>query len=519
MFTRMMAAALVLWTAHTAAIGATWGTPGVIESDTAGAVSFPTIAVDATGSAVAVWTEMDLESGAQRFNLWANRFTVGQGWGTAEKIENQNGDAVNFTLAVDAHGNAAVGWTQNDSTGTYKDAWVRNYIVGTGWGAVTKLLNVNTDGDAQSMHVVFDAAGNALIAWTQASLPFGSQGYTQDILTSRYVPNVGWSAAQKINGTRSPSSDPNVGMDASGNATVVWKAEKPGTAGAIWTNRFTPTTGTGTGTWGNAQALSTGIDGQLPTIAVNATGNAVVAWYATTAFSVLAAHYTPGQGWSNEETVYHAAQGVFEIPAFPQVVIDASGSAIAVWQNFANSRIDIRASRYAPGQGWSSSPILDSNSFDAVYPHIAMDSNGNAVAVWYQIGVASGVSKIWSNHYLVGTGWLGAEPIETGLNEAAFNPLVSANPNGTVLAVWAQGPSIIRNDVWSASSLTTTANSGGTSNPGGSTGGGGNTGSGSVPAASGGGGGTLDTLALIAILLAALSRSTDSARTHNRKFG
>jgi hypothetical protein len=518
-FTRVAAVALILWTAHSAAIAATWGTPGTIESDTAGSVSFPTVAVDANGNAIAVWTEMDFESGVRRFNLWANRYTVANGWGTAEKIESQGNDAVDFTLAMDANGNAAVGWAQSDGASLYKDAWVRNYSPGAGWGAVTKLLNVNTDGDAQSMDVAFDSAGNALIAWTQESLPFGSQGYTQDIWVSRYVPNVGWSAAQKINGTTSPSSDPNVGIDASGSATVVWKAEKPGTPGAIWTNRFTPTSGTSTGTWGTAQTLSTGTDGQLPVVAVNAGGSAVVTWYATTGFSVLAARYTVGQGWSSEETVYHAAQGSFEIPAFPQVAIDVSGNAITVWQNFANGLIDIRASRYVPGQGWNSAPILDANNFDAGYPHIAMDSGGNAVAVWHQPGVANGVSKIWSNRYLVGTGWQGAESIETGLSEAAITPVVSANPTGTVFAVWAQGPSIVRNDVWSASSMTTTANSGGTSNPGtggGTTGGTGN--AGSTPAAGGGGGGVLGAPALIVLLLAALGRGINGAGTHSARF-
>ena len=71
--------------------------------DGAGSFIDPSIAVDTAGNALAVWQQSD----GTRDNIWANRYTPGGGWGTAELIETNNaGDAVNPQIAIDTAGNA-----------------------------------------------------------------------------------------------------------------------------------------------------------------------------------------------------------------------------------------------------------------------------------------------------------------------------------------------------------------------------------------------------------------------------
>ena len=43
------------------------------------------VAVDASGNAIAVWRQDD--GIAFNYNVWANRFVPGSGWGMAELIE------------------------------------------------------------------------------------------------------------------------------------------------------------------------------------------------------------------------------------------------------------------------------------------------------------------------------------------------------------------------------------------------------------------------------------------------
>ncbi|MFH1824381.1 MAG: hypothetical protein ABH873_04050 [Candidatus Firestonebacteria bacterium] len=59
----------------------------MIETDN-GDVYNPQIAVDTNGNGIAVWCQYD----GTRDNIWAYRYVVGTGWGTAALIEADNGD-------------------------------------------------------------------------------------------------------------------------------------------------------------------------------------------------------------------------------------------------------------------------------------------------------------------------------------------------------------------------------------------------------------------------------------------
>src|SRR3970040_2104732 len=109
--------------------GVAWGTPVYVETDDAGNAAYPQVDADAAGNAVAVWHQSD----GTRTNIWANRYAVGAGWGTAERIETDNaGSASDPQVAVDAAGNAVAVWHQSDGTRT--NIWANRYAVGAGWG-------------------------------------------------------------------------------------------------------------------------------------------------------------------------------------------------------------------------------------------------------------------------------------------------------------------------------------------------------------------------------------------------
>ena len=55
-----------------------FGTAALIETDNAGDASSPQVAIDTNGNALAVWRQSD----GTRYNIWANRYTAGTGWGS-----------------------------------------------------------------------------------------------------------------------------------------------------------------------------------------------------------------------------------------------------------------------------------------------------------------------------------------------------------------------------------------------------------------------------------------------------
>ena len=117
--------------------------------------------------------------------------------------------------------------------------------------------------------------------------------------------------------------------------------------------------------------------------------------------------------------------------------MDSSGNAIAVWHQSDGTRYNIWANRYVPGTGWGTAALIETDdSGDANNPQVAMDADGNAIAVWVQDDGTR--SNIWANRYVPGTGWGTAALIETDDSWVWDNPQVAVDAGGNAIAVWEQ---------------------------------------------------------------------------------
>jgi hypothetical protein len=98
---------------------------------------------------------------------------------------------------------------------------------------------------------------------------------------------------------------------------------------------------------------------------------------------------------------------------FPQVAVDDSGNAIAVWSQFDGTRLNILANRYYAATGlWGEAELIETDEGPAGKPWVAVDGSGNAIAVWRQSDGT--LYNVWANRYDAATGlWGTAELIET----------------------------------------------------------------------------------------------------------
>jgi hypothetical protein len=202
-----------------------WGTAVLIETES-GTADYPQVAVDAVGNAVAVWGQWD----GTRWNIWANRYEAGTGWGSAVLIETDNsGNAVHPQIAVDVAGNAVAVWYQSD--GTWENIWANRYEAGTGWGSAV-LIETDDSGSASGAQVAVDGAGNAVAVWDQLD------GTRYNIWANRYEAGTGWGSAVLIETDNSGSvSEPQVAVDGGGNAVAVWY-QNDGTRNNILANHL-----------------------------------------------------------------------------------------------------------------------------------------------------------------------------------------------------------------------------------------------------------------------------------------
>ena len=122
------------------------------------------------------------------------------------------------------------------------------------------------------------------------------------------------------------------------------------------------------------------------------------------------------------------------------VAMDAGGNAIAVWVQNTGSHDAILSSRYVVGAGWSEPEAIDTvgNTESGSRPQVAMDAEGNALAVWVQYG--STYADVWGNHYTAGVGWDGAVLLESSDTAVDFvnSPPKVAMTNGNGVVVWNQ---------------------------------------------------------------------------------
>jgi Bacterial Ig-like domain len=402
----------------------------VIEHDP-GNASVPQIAFDASGNALAVWRQTD----GTRYNIWSNRYVAGTGWGaTATLIETDNaGDAAIPQIAVEAGGNAMAVWREND--GTRYNIWANHFVAGMGWGAAT-LIETDNVGDANYPQIAVDSNGNAMAVWGQ------TDGTRFNINANRYVAGTGWGTPTLIETDNAGAAvTPRIAVDASGNIFAVWQ-ENDGTRTNIWANRYAVGTG-----WGTAALIETNNAGGAysPQIAVDANGNALAVWSQSdgTRYNIWSNRYVAGTGWGTATLIETDNLGDAN---YPQVAVDVSGNALAVWEQSDGTRTNIWANRYVVGTGWGTAALIETdNAGDANIPQIAIDASGNAIAVWQQ---SNGTYYyIWTNRFVVGTGWGTAARIEVGNLGDAQIPQIAVDASGNALAVWQESDGT-RTNVW-----------------------------------------------------------------------
>ena len=331
--------------------------------------------MSANGSAVAVWDQRD----GMRFNIWSNHFTQAGGWAMAELVETDNGgDAERPQVAIDPSGNAAAVWDQ--AVGMSRSVMSNRHTPTTGWGTAEPL---DVGGAALNPQIAMDASSSAVAVWDQWD------GMRPNIWASHYtlVGGLGWGFAQVIEMDDGDALSPQVAVDSNGNAVAVWQ-QWGGSGYDIRSNRYTSTGG-----WGTAELIETDNAGwaYAPQVAVDPNGNALAVWQQKggTQYNIWANRFTLAAGWGAAELIENDDTGS---ATRPQVAINPSGNAVAVWQQSDGTRENIWSNRYTPTGGWGTAELVETDdTADASGPQVAMDANGNAVAVWEQS------DDIWSN--------------------------------------------------------------------------------------------------------------------------
>jgi hypothetical protein len=227
-----------------------------------------------------------------------------------------------------------------------------------------------------------------------------------------------WQEPVSLSSEAIPGADsPQVAFDAQGDAIAIW--HRGGPFGGAVQAAFRPVDGT----WQRpVQVSEIGFD---PQIAFDAQGNALAVWehYDGENYIVQSASRPVGGEWQAPVNVSEAG----ETAERPQVAVDGEGNAVAVWQRWTDGLFSTRgvqaAFRPAGADAWQA-PVAISEP-GAANPQVAFDGQGNAIAVWSGNGAA----------YKPADGpWQASVELEP--NGEAQSPQVAFDGHGNALVVW-----------------------------------------------------------------------------------
>ncbi len=361
------------------ATSGTWGTAQAIESLSLGAANPIQVALDNNGDGIVVWSH-NISGAPNKQTMYANRYTKGIGWGTETPLENNTGNAFYPQIAIDGFGNAMVVWLQPSNA--VDSIWANYYDIDTGtWGTATVIETA--DGVAYAPKIAIDDGGDAIAVWVQ-------NNSTYDAVYAAYYTASGptWGSAAEIGSDATASTEPDIAVDGDGNAIAVWsQVPTGGSAAKIWYNKYSGMN------WGTAaQVESESFNSYSPLVDFDGNGNAMSVWKNNG--NIVSSVYKPATGWS----AVQSAESQSGSGSFQQFEFDAGGNAIVAWGQNSNSVASIWTNRYQDGVGWGTEQLLETDDTNAANSSaIAIDTSGSAFAVWIQSDGTQ--SSVWAARF------------------------------------------------------------------------------------------------------------------------
>ncbi len=237
-----------------------------------------------------------------------------------------------------------------------------------------------------------------------------------------------WSSLTTLDSAGTASS-PVIGMASSGDAVAVWLR-----AGVV---EYATLSG-GTWTLGSSDVSNPLETASMLRLAVDASGNAIAIWQ-NSAGAIETATLLAGGSWSSVSTL--SASGSDS----PSVAI-GNNMAVAVWHHITGSTHILQYSTVTLGGSWSAAGAIYTTTaaFPLGYPKVTVDSSGNATAVafrYQQSGSAYlGVVVVASTLLTGSSNWsvpsIISNPGQT--NPANLALRVRSDANGNVVAMWMQ---------------------------------------------------------------------------------
>jgi hypothetical protein len=255
-----------------------------------------------------------------------------------------------------------------------------NSVVPT-WTAPMTVPLLNSSSVPSSPEVVVDLNGNATAIWVETD----SMGNSNIVSSSLPFGSTSWSGPTQLS-VAAMSVFPQLAVDSNGDVFAIWIESTNGSTGTVTANIQVAST------WGSATSLSTSAMASVPQIASGGNLNAVAVWLE---FSQVTSNTCLSGTWGGMNEVISPTGALF-----PQIAINEVGSnAVASWHLLSaaspfNNNVFVATKTL--GGSFGSASIFSDGTDQSVFARVAVDNNGNFIAVWYEydIGASSEIINV-----------------------------------------------------------------------------------------------------------------------------
>jgi hypothetical protein len=408
--------------------------PGTVEFDGLSAVFTPSAALGLLATyTVSVSPDVTDAEGTPLAAADETMFTTRDGvWKPQVTLTNETGTIVSVTQfptrpVIDAAGNALVVWSQEDTSDGAQSIWARAYSARAAWGE--PFLVDESPFPCRAASVAMNSAGQALIVWSEAQAADQS---SHRVMARRYLDGALEAAPAPVD-------------DAAGAipAELVAAVSETGDFHAFWARAPSEAPGltyvyhslaAASGAWTpDAAPVSTNFSAVHGLeAAFDPSGHGFVAWAGSRISQEIAVRrYNAGGGFVGEISIT-GSQGAFGRLA---LACDAGDNAVIAWIDGT----DVKASHFSLGESWSEAELIEDRTGSPVENSVTVGVDGSTFLVGYGQMAGEGENAYVSS--FDGTAW-SASKVVNGRDRVTLDSRVTvgADAHGNALAVFVVQP-------------------------------------------------------------------------------
>jgi LPXTG-motif cell wall-anchored protein len=338
-------------------------------------------------------------------------------WTTPVNVSQPGGDAETPQVVLDATGRAIAVWLLD--TGDVSVVQASTRPIGGTWSEPFDLSETDSFGP----QVVVDSSGLATAVWNQ-------EGTGEELIwAATSQSGQEWSDPRPLSIPGTISNYPQLVVDSTGLVTAIWQSDD-GTDTIIQSS-----TSQNGEDWSPIEDVSlTGGSAYYPAISLGPSGLAVAVWVLDDGNYMIqsSASQTVGE-WSDPEDL---GEGNDSFVAKPQVKVDSTGRAIAIWSSYEGSLYTVETATSPNGiDDWTPAEALSLPGADGTRPQITVDSTNLFTAIWLRDDENGDDDIVQSSTSQSGGEWSPTVDLTEPGQDAGL-PQVVVDSSGLVTAIW-----------------------------------------------------------------------------------